>query len=64
MNAHRATQIAIACIEQEIKRLSVHANLEDRYHSGIPMCVKASIRRKELREAIQALKEPQQTRMV
>lgn len=63
MNAHRATKIAIRCIEAEIKRLAVNANLEDAYHSGIPMCVEASKRRKELREAIQTLKDPMQVGM-
>ena len=63
MNAHRATKIAIRCIEAEIKRLAVNANLEYAYHSGIPMCVEASKRRKELREAIQTLKDPMQVGM-
>ena len=63
MNTHRATKIAISYIEAEIKRLAVNANLEDQYHSGIPMCVEASRRRKELREAIEALKQPQQVGM-
>jgi hypothetical protein len=63
MTHTRATALAIACLEREIKALAVHANLEDAYHSGIPMCVAASKRRKELREAIAVLKEPAQTRM-
>ncbi len=63
MDAHRATKIAIGCIEAEIKRLAVNANLEDQYHSGIPMCVEASKRRKILREAIDALQQPQQVGM-
>lgn len=63
MNAHRATQIAMQCIEAEIKRLNANANLEDAYHAGIPACVKASARRKELREAIATLKEPMQVGM-
>ncbi len=63
MNAHLATRIAIRCIEAEIKRLAVNANLEDTYHSGVPMCVEASRRRKELQAAIQALREPPQQRM-
>jgi hypothetical protein len=63
MNRARATALAIQCIEREIKALAVNANLEDAYHSGIPMCVEASKRRKELREAIEALKEPVQARM-
>jgi hypothetical protein len=63
MNRARATTMAIQCIEAEIKRLAVQANLEDQYHSGIPACVQASRRRKELREAIEALQEPKQERM-
>ena len=63
MNRARATALAIQCIEAEIKRLAVNANLEDTYHSGIPMCVEASKRRNELRAAIEALQEPKQGRM-
>jgi hypothetical protein len=63
VNRARATALAIRCIEAEIKRLAVNANLEDQYHSGIPMCVEASKRRKELQEAIAVLKEPVQARM-
>ncbi len=63
MNAHRATSIAIQCIEAEIKRLAVNANLHEMMHADAPVCVEASKRRKELREAIAALKEPQQIGM-
>jgi hypothetical protein len=63
MNRARAQALAIQCTEAEIKRLAVQANLEDHYHSGIPACVQASKRRKELREAIEALHEPKQERM-
>ena len=63
MNRSRATQIAIQCIEAEIKRLAVNANLHDLMHADTPVCVKASERRKELRAAIEALQEPSQTRM-
>lgn len=63
MNRARATALAIQCIEAEIKALAVQANLEDAYHSGIPACVQASKRRKELRAAIEALQEPKQTSM-
>jgi hypothetical protein len=63
VNRARATVLAIQCIEREIKALAVNANLEDMYHAGIPMCVEASKRRKELREAIEALQEPKQERM-
>jgi hypothetical protein len=60
MQQHHATKIAIQCIEAEIKRLAVNANLEDQYHSGLPMCIQASKRRTELRAAIEALKQPKQ----
>ena len=60
MQQHRATKIAIHCIELEIKRLAVNANLHDMMHADAPVCVEASKRRKELQEAIQALKEPMQ----
>jgi len=63
MNAHRATQIAIQCIEAEIKRLAVNANLHDLMHADTPVCVEASRRRKELRAAIEALRQPQQVGM-
>ena len=63
MNRVRATALAIQALEREIKALAVNANLEDAYHSGVPMCVAASKRRKELREAIAVLREPAQARM-
>jgi hypothetical protein len=63
MNRARANALAIAALEREIRALAVHANLEDAYHSGIPMCVAASKRRKELREAIAVLKEATQERV-
>lgn len=63
MNRARATALAIECIEREIKRLAVDANLHDLMHADYPAAVKASARRTELRAAIAALKEPKQTRM-
>ena len=63
MTGQKATALAIQALEKEIKALAVNANLEDAYHSGIPMCVEASRRRRELREAIAVLKEPVQARM-
>lgn len=54
MNHRRAVALAIDCIEREIKRLA------DMYHNDAPMCVEASRKRKELREAIAALRQPQQ----
>jgi hypothetical protein len=63
MNRARATTLAIQCIEREIRALAVNANLHDQYGADTPACVEASKRRKELREAIEALQEPKQTRM-
>lgn len=63
MNHHRAVAIAIQALEREIKKLAVNANLEDTYHSGVPACIAASARRKELRAVIEVLKRPEQTRM-
>ena len=63
MNRRRATAIAVECIEREIKRLAVNANLHDVYHADAPVCVAASARRRLLREAIEALKQPQQMGM-
>lgn len=64
MHEHKAIALAIQALEAEIKRLAVNANLEDAYHSGIPMCVEASRRRKELREAVKALRQPHQARLL
>lgn len=60
MTNARAIAIAVQAIETEIKRLAVNANLADMYHADAPACVQASERRKVLREAIRALKQPQQ----
>lgn len=63
MNRARATALAIAALEREIKAVVFDANLHDLMGAEYPYAVKASERRKELREAIEALKEPKQTRM-
>ena len=63
MRQNRAMQIAIACIEQEIRRIAVEANMADQYGAAYPAAIKASARRRELRAAIVALREPAQTRM-
>lgn len=60
MNQHRAITLAVQCIEAEIKRLAVNANLHDMMHADAPACVEASRKRKELRDAIEALKQPAQ----
>jgi hypothetical protein len=59
----RATTIAIACIEREIKRLAVAANLHDLYGARHPAAVQASQRRQELWAAIEMHRLPEQTRM-
>lgn len=63
MKQSQAITIAIKCIEAQIKRLAVNANLADLMHADAPVCVEASRRRKELRAAIAALREPRQVAM-
>ena len=63
MTRARATALAIAALEREIKALAVNANLHDQYGADAPVCVEASRRRTELREAIAVLKEPMQARI-
>ncbi len=63
MTNARAITLAIAALEKEIKQLAVNANLHDMCHADAPVCVEASRKRKELRDAIQALRQPQQARM-
>lgn len=62
MNRAQATKIAIQAIEAEIKRLAVNANLHDMMHADAPVCIEASRKRRELKEAIEALRQPAQTR--
>lgn len=64
MKQSQAVGLAIQCIEAEIKRLAVNANLHDMMHADAPVCVEASKRRALLRAAIAALKEPIQARLV
>lgn len=64
MTNARAITLAIAALEREIKRLASNANLADLYHADAPACVEASRRRTELRDAIAALRTPQQMRML
>lgn len=64
MNRPQATRIAIQAIEAELKRLAVNANLHDLLHADAPVCVNASARRRELRDAIQTLQQPAQAKMV
>lgn len=55
MTYDKAMKIARACIEAEIKRLAVNANMHDMMKLDAPACVAASGRRKELRAALDAL---------
>lgn len=57
MTRARAITLAIQCIEAEIKRLAVQANLHDQYGADTPVCVEASQRRTELRAARAGAKE-------
>jgi hypothetical protein len=63
MKQSRAITLAIAALEAQIKALAVNANLHDLCHADAPVCVEASRKRTELREAIEALRQPQQARM-
>lgn len=60
MTNARAIALAIQALEAQIKRLAVNANLHDLCHADAPACVEASRRRTELRDAIAALRQPQQ----
>lgn len=64
MTRRRAITLALECIQREIKKLAADANFHDVYHADSPYAIKASARRRELREAVQALREPTQTRML
>lgn len=63
MRRAQAITIAIACIEREIKRLAVEANMHDLANATYPAAIEASARRADLRQAIQALRLPEQQRM-
>jgi len=63
VNRARATALAIQCLEAEIKRLVVNANLHDQYGADSPARVEASKRRNDLRQAIETLLDPTQERM-
>lgn len=60
MTSQRALTLAIQALEAQIKALAVNANLHDVCHADAPACVEASRKRKELREAIAQLRQPQQ----
>lgn len=63
MTNARAITLAIAALETQIKVLAVNANLHDMCHADAPVCIEASRKRKELRDAVATLKQPQQSRM-
>lgn len=63
MDNRRAITIAVQVLEKEIKALAINANLHDMFHADAAACVEASRRRKELRDAVAALRQPQQARM-
>ena len=56
MKTPKAIQLALDLIEAEIKTLNVEANLYDMLQADHPAAIKASRKRKELREAITILK--------
>lgn len=56
MNKKTAIILAIACMDKEIKRLAQQANLHDLYQSDDIHTIKASERRKDIREAIKILR--------
>lgn len=63
MTSQRAITLAIQALEAQIKALAVNANLHDMCHADTPVCVEASRKRKELRDAVATLRQPQQARM-
>lgn len=55
MERKRAIELAIQSIRAEVQRLAVDANLHEQFRAGYPAAVRASKRRKQLREAIEIL---------
>lgn len=55
MDTRRAIKVAIAALEEQIKPLNVDANLLDKLGLRTPYTLKASRKRAELREAVEAL---------
>lgn len=55
MDTRKAIKIAVAAMQEEIKLLNVDANMLDKLGFRSPTTVKASRRRAELKEAIEAL---------
>jgi len=57
MTKKQAIKLALACIRYRMRYLSPLANLEDRYHAGIPSATNASAERVRLWAAVDVLKE-------
>lgn len=64
MTHAQARKIAIEAIRQQIKTITVDANMHDRLGATYPHAINASKRRKELIEAIDTLKQPEQVSML
>lgn len=57
MNQKKAVRVAVRAMEYRIKRLAQQANLWDIHKLDNVHCINASQERRELREAIEVLKE-------
>lgn len=55
MESRKAIKLAIGALQEEIRLLNVDANMLDKLGYRSPSTIKASRRRAELREAIEAL---------
>lgn len=64
MTHAQARKIAIESIRAQIKALAVDANMHDRLGATYPHAINASKRRRELMEAIDTLKRPEQVSML
>lgn len=63
MTRKQALRMAQECIEREIRRVAVEANMADVCGATYPAAVAASKRRKTLYDAIATLQQPEQIRM-
>lgn len=64
MTHAQARKIAIEAIRQQIKSITIDANMHDRLGATYPHAINASKRRRELLEAIDTLKRPEQVSML
>jgi len=53
----RALRLAILAMRAEIQRIAFNANLEDRFKAGLPVSIAASRKKKNLLDAIEALRK-------